>query len=634
MCGIAGGMGLLGQETLDQMAQKISHRGPDNISTEIIGQMHLAHTRLSIIDLSVGSSQPLWDATRVACIVFNGEIYNYKSLRDELLHLGVKFNTDGDAEVLLNLYLQFGTQLFEKVSGIFTFAIWDNSKQELLLARDHFGVKPLYYSQNEKGLYFASEIKSLLEVDSIKRELNCDALYRTLIFLWSPGRETLLANVYKVEPGHYLRVKNKKIVEDFCYWSLPSYCEQSQDESVIASQVLERLRNSVKEQLVSDVPVGAFLSGGLDSSLLVALARESYKEKIQCFTIDSSRCNTSNDGFTDDLPYAKKVAEYLGVDLDVLTISPDIVKLLPKMIYHLDELQADPAPINVMLISKMASEKGYKVLLSGAGGDDVFSGYRRHYAIKSERYWSWLPRPFRSLLKHSSGLLPKKYAFCRRVAKAFSYADLPQEERLLSYFYWMDPIVARELFNDNIKNQISKKPMGDLIDKLAALPYEDPLEKMLFLEKSYFMVDHNFNYTDKMSMAYGVEVRVPFLDKNVVEFAAGIKSSLKQNGRVGKWILKKAAESVLPKSVIYRPKAGFGAPLREWLKTDLAPYVDDMLSSEKIRNRGVFDPEKVQALIDADRSGKEDYSYSIFALLCFEIWSQLFLDVDNKGIKQ
>ncbi|NOR68914.1 MAG: asparagine synthase (glutamine-hydrolyzing) [Methylomarinum sp.] len=625
MCGIAGGLGFLEKSVLEKMALKMSHRGPDNLSFESFNDVHLAHVRLSIIDLSELSNQPIWDCTSRACITFNGEIYNYQALRDELISLGFKFKSKGDAEVLLNLYLHYGEGLFEKLNGIFSFAIWDAEKEELLVARDHFGVKPLYYTENEQGFYFASEMKSLLEINSVKRDFNYDALYRTLIFLYSPGSGTLLKDIKKIEPGHFVRVKDKKVIECCEFWRWPDYQPQGTNAEELADGVLDTLQNSVKDQLVADVPVGAFLSGGLDSSLLVALANENKDLNIKCFTIDTTDGASKNDGFEDDLPYAKKVAEFLDVDLDILNATPDIVKQLPEMIYHLDELQADPAPLNVMMICRQAKEKGIKVLLSGAGGDDVFSGYRRHFAIKFERYWGWLPCPARSWLKKITSALPKEKPAFRRLSKAFFYADMTANERLLSYFYWIDPAVVRELFNDEVKQQISEKPMKFIYEQLDSLPYDDPLEKMLFLERSYFLVDHNFNYTDKMSMAYGVEVRVPFLDRRVVNYAAGIPSKFKQNGRVGKWILKKAAESKLPKSIIYRPKSGFGAPLREWLKGDLVPLVDDYLSEGKISARGVFNPDKVRELIDLDRNGKEDYSYPIFALLCFEVWCEQFI---------
>lgn len=627
MCGIVGILGANSEQTVRSMVDKINHRGPDNTSVFSDDIIHLGHARLSIIDVNESSNQPLWDSKSRACIVFNGEIYNYRELRDKLKEKGFEFNSNGDAEVLLNLYLDQGEGCLDEISGIFSFAIWDKDKQQLFIARDNFGVKPLYYSSNEKGFFFASEMKSLLCVPSIKRDVNYDSLYRSLVFLWSPGEFTLLKNVHKLKPAHYIIVKDSKIVKYEKYWDWPQYdpeffidCKQHQD------RVFDALNSAVKEQLISDVEVGAFLSGGLDSSLIVAMAKLQTESKINCFTINCDSSELIKEGVTDDLPYAKKVASYLDTELDILKVTPDIKRLLPKMIYHLDELQADPASINVMLICEQAQKKGIKVLLSGAGGDDIFTGYRRHFAVKQEKIWSWLPSGFRFILKSLTGNLPKKVPLMRRVAKAFQYANLPDDERLLSYFFWLDPKVAKGLFKQ--PDMISESAFEFMYDDISSIKTTDPVERMLVLEQKYFLVDHNFNYTDKMSMAAGIEVRVPFLDKNVLNVASKIPSKLKQSGNIGKAILKKAAEALLPKSIIYRPKSGFGAPLRSWLKNDLSESVDDLLSVDSINKRGIFNAEKVQQLINDDRCGKEDYSYPIFALLCFEIWCQQFLDED------
>lgn len=625
MCGIAGGYGHLDVNVLEQMAQKMSHRGPDYLSFSRMGNVHLAHARLSIIDLSADSNQPMWDLQSRASIVFNGEIYNYRELRKELEEKGVKFRSQGDAEVLLNLYLEDGDKCLSKLSGIFSFAIWDTRSEELFVARDNYGVKPLYYAENDEGFYFASEMKSLLCVDSVQREINPDSLFRSLVFLWSPGEETLIKDIKKVKPAHFMIVKAGKIVRYEKYWDWPAYQPDFATDSMShQNQIIKALDAAVKEQLVADVKVGSFLSGGLDSSLIVALAQQNLNNSIRCFTIDSGSAEQSKDGFEDDLPYAKKVAEHLHVELDILKVTPDITLLLPKMIYHLDELQADPAPINVLLICEQAKKQGIKVLLSGAGGDDIFTGYRRHYAVKAEKYWAWLPKSARSLLKSAAALLPKDQAVTRRISKAFQYADLSADQRLLSYFFWLEPSVALSLFKH--PEQISKTPFQFIYDELAKVETQDPVERMLTLEQKYFLVDHNFNYTDKMSMATGVEVRVPFLDKRVTDVASSVPSALKQEGRVGKSILKKAAERLLPKEIIYRPKSGFGAPLRSWLKNDLSEFVDSLLSIDSINKRGIFDAERVQQLLADDRNGKADYSYPIFALLCFEIWCQQFLD--------
>ncbi len=623
MCGIAGALGDFSPALIEQMVGKIAHRGPDNLSWFVQGKLQLGHARLSIVDLSAASNQPMWDATGRLCIVFNGEIYNYQALRAQLLADGYQFNSNGDAEVLLNLYLAYGVELLSKVNGIFSFAIWDNQTGQLWLVRDHFGVKPLYYTFTPSGLLFSSEIKSLLVCPEVKKELDHDALLRTLVFLWSPGPHTILQAVKKLEPGSYLLVNAKGEHSLHTYWNWPEYQPVQQSVEAHSEAVLDSLRQSVSDQLVADVPVGSFLSGGLDSSLIVALASAQAKQPVHCYTIDTG----DTDGFEADLPYAQKVAAHLDVPLHVLKVTPDIASLLPKMIYHLDEVQSDPAPINVLLICEMARQQGIKVLLSGAGGDDVYTGYRRHYAQSVEGYWDWLPLPVRKVLKQLTGLLPDSHNVTRRISKAFKYADLAGPERLLSYFFWLDPDVARSLFRPEIK--LSARPFDFMLEHIPSDPAIPAVEKMLMLERRYFLVDHNFNYTDKMSMATGVEVRVPFLDHRVVETASRVPVSLKQQGRTGKWILKKAAEQLLPTEVIYRPKSGFGAPLRQWLKTDLAPLVADVLSTEALDKRGIFDAAAVKALVAADLAG-EDYSYPIFALVCFELWCRQFLDgADN-----
>ncbi len=623
MCGIAGALGNFAPALIEQMVHNIAHRGPDNLSWFSQGKLHLGHTRLSIVDLSEASNQPMWDTTGRLCIVFNGEIYNYQLLRQQLLEKGYQFNSNGDAEVLLNLYLEYGAELLSKVNGIFSFAIWDQQTERPWLVRDHFGVKPLYYTFTPDGLLFSSEMKSLLACQDVSRDLDHDALLRTLVFLWSPGPHTVIRAVKKLEPGCYMTVDVNGQSEITQYWDWPAYQPGPGSVESHSRAVIDSLRQSVSDQLVADVPVGSFLSGGLDSSLIVAMAAEKSAQPVDCYTIDTG----DTDGFEADLPYARKVAQHLGVPLHVLKVTPDIVSLLPKMVYHLDEVQADPAPINVLLICEMARKQGIKVLLSGAGGDDVFTGYRRHYAQSVENYWSWLPLPVRKLLKQTTGLLPDSSNVTRRISKAFKYADLDGAERLLSYFFWLDPTLARSLFRPEIK--LSERPFDFMLEKIPADPAIPAVEKMLMLERRYFLVDHNFNYTDKMSMATGVEVRVPFLDHRVINTASRIPADLKQQGRTGKWILKKAAEQLLPHDVIYRPKSGFGAPLRQWLKTDLAPLVADVLSQESINKRGIFDAAAVNRLVAADLKG-EDYSYPIFALVCFELWCRQFLDSNNE----
>jgi asparagine synthase (glutamine-hydrolysing) len=385
--------------------------------------------------------------------------------------------------------------------------------------------------------------------------------------------------------------------------------------------------------MVADVPVGAFLSGGLDSSMVAALAKDSVTNgKLQCFTIECSGSASAVEGMVDDLPYAKRAAEHLGVDLHTVHVGPDMANHLEDMIYHLDEPQGDPAPLNVLFISKLAREHGITVLLSGAGGDDIFSGYRRHLALSRERYWNWMPQPARRCLRNLTQRLPLLTPSMRRVAKAFQYAHLDGDERLAGYFNWIDPTVVSGLAGPLLKEGLrGREDSNPLIESLSRLPKDThALNRMLYLEAKHFLADHNLNYTDKMSMAAGVEVRVPLLDLDLVALAAGLPVKFKQNGTSGKWIFKKAAEPFLPRSIINRPKTGFGAPIRRWLRVELKSMVDDVLSKASLTRRGIFDPERVRELVKMDRLGRIDAAYTIFAIICIEVWCRIFLDRGGK----
>lgn len=627
MCGIVGAFGVVAPDVFNRMLGSISHRGPDYQSALSLGDVYLGHARLSILDLSVMSNQPLWDINERACIIFNGEIYNYQELREHLIDLGYKFLSSGDAEVIVNLFLHYGVIGFEKLNGIFAFAIWDKESERLILARDRLGVKPLYYAQTESGFYFSSELKSLLLVDSISNNLNYDAILRSIVFLWSPGPQTILQDILKLSPGSYLIIQNRKILTASNYVDFEKYKPQKSFSSFNAKKTLdESLKSSIKGQLVSDVPIGSFLSGGLDSSLIVAIIKQLTQNKLPCFTIKSFGSDSCNDGFTDDLQYARQVADYLNVDLNIVEANPNIMQLLPQIVYHLDEPCGDPAPFNVWLICEEARKRGLKVLFSGVGGDDIFSGYRRHQALLFDKLITILPASIGGFLQSFSQVIPANRSIFRRIKKLLSFAGLPERERLLSYFYWIDPKVARDLFTDNIKQKLSDNPLANMlseIDNLSDLPL---LEKMLYLEQKYFLVDHNFNYTDKMSMAHGVEVRVPYLDNELKKVAANIPVKYKRRYGVNKWILKQVAKRYLPKSVIFRSKTGFGVPLRHWLQVELRSLVDDLLSEESIVKRGIFNSDTVRYLITQNNLGKEDYSYPIFTLLCIEQWCRIFID--------
>lgn len=629
MCGIAGFQGRFESNLLGQMANAIAHRGPDDFGEwhSPDGTVGLAHRRLAIIDLSPLGHQPMSDASGTAVIVFNGEIYNFRELRRELEADGHGFRGHSDTEVLLALYRVRGEAMLSSLNGIFAFAIYDQADQALFLACDMMGVKPLYFSEGHDGFIFASELKALLASGAVAASLDVPALMRYLGFLWSPGGATPFKGVNRLSPGEALRVKDGCIVRRW-RWARSTWLAQplKQDTAEAIRQVREGVRTAVHRQMVADVPVGAFLSGGLDSSAVVAMARE-VSPAIDCFTINTGAVRDA--GVTDDLPYARQVAKHLEVRLREIHVnSSRIAADLERMVFQLDEPLADPAPLNVLYISQLARQHGVKVLLSGAGGDDLFTGYRRHRALMLERYWAWMPGAARQGLRRITACLGQGGSWGRRATKAFAQAEWPADKRLTGYFLWADAQRVLGLFALEHRAALTGEAMAaPLEDYLATLPPGlPPLQRMLALEQRLFLADHNLLYTDKMSMAAGVEVRVPFLDNDLVRLANALPPRLKQRGAEGKWVLKKAMEPYLPHEVIHRPKTGFGAPLRHWLRHELKELVDDMLSADTFRRRGLFDPTAVANLVADDRAGRVDAAYTILGLVCIEIWCREFFD--------
>lgn len=631
MCGIAGYCGDFDPTLLGRMNDAIAHRGPDDAGTAVYPEdrVGLAHRRLSIIDLSPRGRQPMTDVTGRVSIIYNGELYNYRQLRRELIADGYGFQSDSDTEVLLNLYLRDGDKMMERLNGIYAFAIYDSRDGSVLVVRDGVGVKPVYYAETAKGVLFASELKALLQEPSVDRSIDHDAIRHHLVYLWNPSPLTMVRSVKKLEPGFALKLRRGRVERHWRFYDIP-VAEEFLDwptEDIIV-QVRKYLTQAVERQLVSDVPVGAFLSGGLDSSSVVALAQRALgNERLQCFTIGFQDPRAIAEGMADDLPHARRVAKHLDVDLHVVTVGPEMVDELRNMVFHLDEPQADPAPINALFISRLAREHGIKVLLSGAGGDDIFTGYRRHSALTLEPYWTWLPESVRSGMRAAATRLRPTTELRRRLAKAFRYADLDGDQRIAAYFHWISPEQLSAILSEDLREGVPSLRGGPVLDALSQLPDSvPPLNRMLYLEGKFFLADHNLNYVDKVSMASGVEVRVPLLDPDLMRLAASLPLDVKQRGRTGKWVLRRAMESTLPKSVIYRGKTGFGAPLRNWLREDLRDMVDDVLSERSVAERGLFDPKGVRAMVESDRERRFDASYTIFSMVCIELWCRMFVD--------
>lgn len=641
MCGIAGVSGVFRSVDLCAARDALAHRGPDDagIYEDGEGRIGLVHTRLSILDLSEAGQQPMQSANKNIVIVFNGEIYNFRDLRSELKADGYVFFSNSDTEVLLNLYQASNgnvPEMLRRLNGIFAFAVWDAEKRALLLARDGFGVKPLYFSCFKGSFAFASEIKALLPLVPDFGGVDPQAIERYLTFLWCPGEGTPVKAIKKLGPGEAMWVRDGEILERMVWYRLPQFRSLPKlagaKEAIVGTT--RHLREAVARQMGADVPVGAFLSGGLDSSSVVAFARE-QNPNIVCFTLQA--VGGQDEGMTDDLPYARRVAAHLGVQLEVVKVDgAAMANDLVAMVRQLDEPLADPAPLNAFYISRLARASGVKVLLSGVGGDDLFTGYRRHLALNMDPFFQWLPMHLRAAMEKAGSSLSPASSLGRRLQKLSIGLSLNGDARLINYFRWANRSDLMRLFSADFRASLAdtnaEAPFLNLVTNLP----EDLSrgERMLMLEQRFFLADHNLIYTDKMSMAAGVEVRVPFLDPDLVDFASRVPHCYKQRLLEGKWVLKKAMEPFLPRDVIYRPKTGFGAPLRRWMRHELRPCISEYLSCYSLTQRGIFDSKSVSKLVADNDAGRVDGAYTLFSLLCIEIWCRFYIDrEEGKGLR-
>lgn len=633
MCGIAGFIGFKEDGLIERMIAAIRHRGPDaaNVWSDPVLPVALGHARLSILDLSEKGRQPMWDDTGRFCITYNGEIYNYRELRHGLEARGAHFRSSSDTEVLVTLFREKGPSFLADLRGIWAFAIWDTHERQLFVSRDPLGVKPLYYIRKGEKFLFASEIKGFLSWTEFPREVDNAAVFETLIYLWTPGPRTMFRNVKKLAPGESMTVRLDRPPEFFSKVdNTPDADLMKASEHEIIERLQSQLYHSVQSQLVSDVPVGAFLSGGLDSSSVVAMAEREGHTLSRCYTM-AYAAGRNYEGLVNDLPYARRAARHLGVECVEVALDSTICDRVCEMLWHLDEPQADIAPLNVLLISEAARANGDYVLLSGAGGDDIFSGYRRHVALQNELWWDWLPRSARKGLRALTKLFPAAYPFGRRLQKLFAYADLTPNERLVRYFAWVSDAYVHTLFSKEFSRDLGDHdPFAVMYNEL---PYQangiDPLSKMLILERRFFLVDHNLNYTDKMGMARGVEIRVPLIDIDLMKLVGSIPSHLKLRGTVSKYLFKRAMEPFLPEDVIYRPKSGFVAPVREWVSGPLRTQIRDVLSPAALSRRGWFSPASVQVLLAELDKNRQDIQYLIWSLYMIELWARLFIDGEH-----
>lgn len=644
MCGIAGMAGIADEVLLREMLAITRHRGPNDSGTYIAegstaaSRVAIGNNRLSIIDLSPAGHQPMCNEDGTVWVVYNGETYNFAELRQELLNDGHQFKSHTDTEVLVHLYEKYGADMVKRLNGMFAFAIWDTKTQELLIFRDRMGIKPLYYTKVGGRLYFASEIKALLACEEIAIEIDPNSLCRYLAYLYVPNPDSMFKGISKLPPGHRLRWRNGEIQVD-CYWDL-SYGDYFHDsEETLAERFRELLVAATRRQLISDVPVGFFLSGGLDSSALVACAAHAGESSLKCYSIAYKQEYERTEQCTDDARFAQLVANHFGARFHQIVVDPDVVSLLPKVVWHLDDPVADPAAIATYLISQAAAPE-VTVLVSGQGADEVLGGYRAHRAHKIAAWLRLMPQSIRevtmpALLKrisvHKDGLIGISpgllLAACRYSDKVLRTAGMEPPEQYAAFrSYLLDEDVRRLLSAESNAATTEWSYRNTFLKLFGKVAGEDYLNQMLYVDAKTFLPDLNLAYSDKLSMACSIEVRVPFLDNEVVEFLQRVPPSLKIHGYTQKYLLRKAMDGVLPKEVLRRRKAAFGLPIRAWLRNELRDMLTDMLSEDRVRRRGLFDATAVTQMIRDNETGERDYTLQLWGLLTLELWHQAFVD--------
>lgn len=630
MCGIAGFLGAYEQRVLPAMGARIRHRGPDDGGTffDSNAGAGLVHRRLSILDLSAAGHQPMTDRSGRFVLCYNGEVYNFVELREELSARGVTFRGTSDTEVILELLALDGLAALPRLNGIFAFALYDKQLRKLHLVRDGVGVKPLYWTRTAAGFAFSSELKALLELPDLSRELDPVAAVQYLSYLYTPGERTMLAAVTKLTPGCCVTLERGVEPRIERFYDLPMPRPRAADPGMFVPEMRAMLDQAVARQMRSDVQVGAFLSGGLDSTAIVAAARHhTAGGELPCFTIDYAAKGAEAAELVPDLPYARRAAQHLGVPLHEVRVDGSMADDFADLVTMLDEPQADPAALNNYYIARLARNAGIKVLLSGAGGDDLFTGYRRHQAAGMARLVGAVPSFARRFVGRAAHKLPLNSPRSRRLRKALEHIGEPEAMRLARMFEWLPPERAAELLADTIGDadlaRTAREPMLAAASE-AGLP--SALERTLRMDQRHFLVDHNLNYTDKTGMATGVEIRVPFLDHELIAWAAQLPARAKMQGGQTKWVLRKAMEPVLPREIIYRPKTGFGVPLRSWMGGHLRPMMEELLSPTVIESRGLFDPAAVRRLWSATQRGQVDGSYSLLGIASVELWCRGFVD--------
>jgi len=630
MCGIAGYCGNGLPAWLEQSCTDLRHRGPDDggVYVDPKGRIGLAHCRLAILDLSSAGHQPMSYGDGRYQISYNGELYNFRELRTELEALGYRFKSHTDTEVILAAWQEWGRQCLNKFNGIFAFGLWDATEHQLFLIRDPLGVKPLYWATaSDRSVYFSSETGPLMKVPGITRECSPEALDAYLAFLWIPAPRTLYRDIQQLLPGHLLVCAPGKLPKIEMYTDLYAQILREPIHKRTPGELWEILKTCVNRQRISDVPIGVFLSGGLDSTGILA-ACEHQRDQLTAYTIAFNRIDSNFEAASNDLAYAKEAAVRYGVRHEILEVDANITTRLPEYLAHMDQPVGDHAPLASYLICQAAAARNTKVLLSGQGADEIFAGYPWHRAGVLASQYNHLPGILRQyLIEPVARRLPggkggKWLGNLRRLKRFLSSASLPWPERYVALCRYLDPNRRKE-FQVQLQGDMAEKTYLDALRESADLSL---LGQMLYTDLKTFLPDLNLFYTDRTGMAHGVEVRVPYLDLDMVRFAFSISDDQKIGLGSNKVLLKEAMKPHLPAGIINRRKAGFGLPVRSWMQSTLRPLIQEHLSSTRIRKRGLWNSQAVERLINEQQSGREDRAYLLFALLALELWMVHHLD--------
>ena len=630
MCGIAGILNMqlepaVHRDRIDPMSARLKHRGPDSDGKFELPHLALAIRRLSIIDLETGN-QPLSNETGGVTLVFNGEIYNYRELRRQLLDRGHRFKTHSDGEVIAHLYEERGPDFVRELNGMFAIALWDNRAKRLVLARDRAGEKPLYYWHRDQTLVFASEIKSLFEYPGISRAMDPTALTQYFFYGHFPAPRSVYAEIKKLPAAHRMVVEGGEIHLE-PYWRLQDHLRPpgqpratARDQQALVEELRQRVREASESRLVSDVPLGVFLSGGIDSSTIVAIMSELTPGNVNTFSIAFTE-KTFNEE-----PYANFVARHFRTQHHVVTA--DEASMRQAFLFladHLDEPVADPAVIPTYMLSRFARQR-IKVALSGEGSDELFGGYPTYLGARLAEYYLRLPQFVRRqffgrlqrFLPVSSTAVPKGL-FLRRF---LSHAEKDPAQRHHIWFGMFTPTELDQLFSPEWRGP--KPASRDIFLPLARVledaSFDRTLAEMLYLDFRLYLEDNLLVKIDRASMACSLELRTPYLDHRLVEFAARIPSELKVRHFQLKWLLKKAAEKWLPHKIVYRQKRGFSVPIARWMRKELCPLLDETLGEEKLRRQGIFNVPFVRRLLQEHWSGRADHRKTLWTLLCFQLW--------------